>query len=121
MNPPFYFYSQADMVFLLGIKAKDPAELLDGISKVPVYSIYHHTHRFLQQHHYLSPEPPNDFAYWLTSILNLRELGEAMASIDIVRWKSMKISALNSSVFLTITSPRGSTRSAHPRGANSIS
>ncbi len=78
------------MVFLLGIKAKDPAELLDGISKVPVYSIYHHTHRFLQQHHYLSPEPPNDFAYWLTSILNLRELGEAMASIDIVRWKSME-------------------------------
>ncbi len=90
MDNPFHFYTQANLVLLLGIKAKNPVELMEGIRTVPVSSVYFHTHRFLQQHHYLSPEPPNDFAYWLTSILNLRELGEAMASVDAVRWKSLE-------------------------------
>ncbi len=89
MNNPFHFYTQADLVYLLGKKARNPQELKEGLETVPAFSVYYHTHRFLQQHHYLSPEPPNDFAYWLTSILNLRELGEAMAAVDIVRWKSM--------------------------------
>jgi len=87
---PFYFYTQAHLVKLLGIKARNPIELLDGIKTVPGASMYYHTHRFLQQHHYLSPEPPNDFAYWLTDILNLRELGEAIASVDIIRFKKME-------------------------------
>ncbi|MHB9028083.1 MAG: DUF5752 family protein [Candidatus Latescibacterota bacterium] len=90
MNKPFHFNTEADLIYLLGIKAKDPAELRKGIAQAPANSIYYHTHRFLQQHHYLSPEPPNDFAYWLTSLLNLRELGEAMASVDVVRWKDLE-------------------------------
>lgn len=90
MNNPFTFNTEADLIYLLGIKAKDPVELREGIAAVPANSIYYHTHRFLQQHHYLSPEPPNDFAYWLTGILNLRELGEAIASVDIVRWKDLE-------------------------------
>jgi hypothetical protein len=90
MNNPFHFNTEADLIYLLGIKAKDPADLREGIAQAPANSIYYHTHRFLQQHHYLSPEPPNDFAYWLTSLLNLRELGEAIASVDIVRWKDIE-------------------------------
>lgn len=86
----FHFYTQSHLVKLLGIKAKNPIELLDGIKKVPTASIYYHTHRFLQQHHHLSPEPPNDFAYWLTNILNLKELGELFASVDTVRFKNME-------------------------------
>ncbi len=89
-NFPFYFKTEAHLVNLLGIKAKNPKELLEGIKIVPPSSIYYHTHRFIQQHHYLSPEPPNDFAYWLTNILNLSELGEAIASVDIIRFKKME-------------------------------
>ncbi|PIY19437.1 hypothetical protein COZ13_05295, partial [Candidatus Desantisbacteria bacterium CG_4_10_14_3_um_filter_40_18] len=60
------------------------------IKNVPLSSIYYHTHRFLQQHHYLSPEPPNDFAYWLTDILNLEKLGEAIASVNVIDFKKLK-------------------------------
>lgn len=89
MNPPFYFRSQAQLLQLLGYKARNPMELLDGLKIAPALSIYYHTHKFLQQHHYLSPEPPNDFAYWLTNILNLTELGEAVASVDIINCRDL--------------------------------
>ncbi|HCJ66552.1 MAG TPA: hypothetical protein DHV62_04315 [Elusimicrobia bacterium] len=90
MSEPFYFYTQSRLVKLLGIKARNPLELLEGLKKVPLSSIYYHTHRFLQQHHYLSPEPPNDFAYWLRNILNLDELGEAIASVNIISFRNME-------------------------------
>lgn len=72
------------------MRAYNARELLEGIRKVPASSIYYHTHRFLQQHHYLSPEPPNDFAYWFTHILVQRELGEALASVNTVGFRSME-------------------------------
>lgn len=75
---------------LLGIKAYTLEELAENIKKVPGSSIYHHTHRFLQQHQYLSPEPPNDFAYWVTNALVEKELGERLASIDIVEFKTIR-------------------------------
>jgi len=90
MIEPFYFKTRFHLVKLLPVKAKDPTELLKGIKTVPVSSIYYHTHRFLRQHHYLSPEPPNDFAFWLTNILNLRELGELFAGIDTVSYRKME-------------------------------
>lgn len=90
MNEPFYFRSQVELVRLLGLKARNPVELMEGLKTVPPLSIYYHTHKFLQQHRVLSPEPPNDFAYWLGTILNLRELGEAVASVDVMKWKNME-------------------------------
>ena len=62
----------------------------DSIKKVPSSSIYYHTHRFLQQHYRVSPEPPNDFAYWITNILGLRELGESITSVDIINIDSLE-------------------------------
>ncbi|KPJ74126.1 hypothetical protein AMJ52_01825 [candidate division TA06 bacterium DG_78] len=90
MYPSFYFKSNFHLVTLLGLKAKDPVELLEKIKKVPRASIYYHTHRFLQQHHYLSPEPPNDFAYWLINVLNLKDLGELFAGVDTVSFRNME-------------------------------
>ena len=84
MNP-FYFYTKLDQTILLGITTSTIPGLLDSIQRVPESSIYYHTHRYLQQHHYLSPEPPNDFAYWVSQILNDVELGEQLSSIDIIR------------------------------------
>ncbi len=89
-NTAFCFRTGADLVYLQGIKVRTPDELLEGIRGVPESSIYYHTHRFLQEHLYLSLKPPNDFAYWLTSILGLRELGEEVAAVDVVRFKSLE-------------------------------
>lgn len=89
MSMPFHFHTQAHLIEVLKTEAKNPVELLEGIKKIPEPSIYYHTHRFLQQHHYLSPEPPNDFAYWAANILNLRELGELLFSVDIIGFGNM--------------------------------
>ena len=83
---PFEFKSRLVLTELLGRKAATLPELADGIKAVPLSSIYHHTHRFLQQHHFLSPEPPNDFAYWATKELNDEVAGEKLASIDIMQF-----------------------------------
>lgn len=86
----FHFYTQIYIVCLLGIRAKNPSELLKAIKTVPSSSIYYHTHKFLQQYLYLSPEPPNDFGYWVTNVLNLRKLGEALTSIDTISFSSIE-------------------------------
>ena len=86
----FQFMTKSDLTLLLGRKAKNAIELHAGLREVPAMSVYFHTHRFLQQHHYLSPEPPNDFAYWVTNVLNDDVLGEQLASIDIMQFISIE-------------------------------
>lgn len=86
----FYFYTKLDQTQLLGRKARNLSELLAGIQAVPESSIYYHTHRYLRQHHYLSPEPPNDFAYWITQALNEPTLGERLSSVDIVQFHNLE-------------------------------
>jgi hypothetical protein len=90
MDKVFQFYSEYNVPILLGRKAKNIGELLDGIRTVPGASIYYHTHRFLKQHHFLIPELPNDFAYWLRNVLNLRELGELTSSVNIVDCENLE-------------------------------
>jgi hypothetical protein len=90
MEKIFYFYTRLNLVELLGRQAKNLDLLLEGVRQVPDSSIYYHTHRFLQQHHYLSPEPPNDFAFWVTNSLGLDRMGEKLASVDTVRFRSIE-------------------------------
>lgn len=90
MSNTFTFYTRYYLVRILGRRARNPEQLLKGIREVPESSIYYHTHRFLQQHHYMSPEPPNDFAYWATTILNISELGETLASVDTVSYNKLE-------------------------------
>lgn len=80
---PFHFYTRQNLTYLIGKKAANLIELLSGIKEVPEMSIYHHTHHYLEQHEFLSPEPPNDFAYWITNNLQDKLLGEEIASIDL--------------------------------------
>ena len=89
-NNYFHFYTRLNQTELLGKKARNLVELLEGIKIVPDSSIYHHTHRFIQQHHYMSPQPPNDFADWITGVLNEDALGEKMASVDVIEFQKIK-------------------------------
>lgn len=86
---PFYFYTRLNLSELTGLRASNLEELLKCLKEAPESSIYHHTHRFLQQHQYLSPEPPNDFAYWAANVLGDKELGERLASIDTIGFDSI--------------------------------
>jgi len=87
---PFRFYTRLHLSELTGLRASTLSQLLGLVRQVPGSCIYHHTHRFLQQHQYLSPEPPNDFAYWVTEILGEDELGEKLASIDTVQFSTIR-------------------------------
>jgi hypothetical protein len=87
---PFRFYGRLHLSELTGLRATNLQELLELIKTVPGSCIYHHTHRFLQQHQYLSPEPPNDFAYWVSGTLGDNELGEQLASIDTIQFTTIR-------------------------------
>jgi hypothetical protein len=97
---PFRFHTRLHLTELTGLRASTLGQLLELIKSVPGSCIYHHTHRFLQQHQYLSPEPPNDFAYWVAEVLGEDELGEKLASIDTVQF--LTIRALREKIIATI-------------------
>ena len=73
---PFVFKTQLSLVETMGLKARDLMELCRHLKEAPGASIYYHTHHFLQQHQFLTPEPPNDFAYWVTHVLQEDLIGE---------------------------------------------
>jgi hypothetical protein len=90
MNP-FIFRTRINQIELLGKKAKNLEQLVENTKIVPAASIYHHTHRFLEQHIYFSPENPNDFSYWITASLGLKRLGEMIASVEIFQFKDIEL------------------------------
>lgn len=83
MAKEFRFYTRLNLVEFTGRKARNIRELLECIKEVPGSVIYNHTHSFLKRQHYLTPEPPNDFAYWVGEVLQERTLGEQLASVDV--------------------------------------
>jgi hypothetical protein len=79
---PLHFYSRAHLKELTGLTAKNLQELLAVLKTAPDSVIYYHTHHFLEEHQYLTPEPPNDFALWVSDVLDDEVLGEKLAAID---------------------------------------
>jgi small-conductance mechanosensitive channel len=79
---PFRFYSRTHITELTGLKAKNLHELVDVLKKAPDSITYYHTHHFLEEHHYLTPEPSNDFAIWVSDALGEEVLGERLASVN---------------------------------------
>ncbi|MBM4461853.1 MAG: mechanosensitive ion channel family protein [Chloroflexi bacterium] len=79
---PFRFYSRVHLKELTGLTAKNLQELATILKTVPDPIIYYHTHQFLEEHHYLTPEPANDFALWVRDALGNEVLGERLAAID---------------------------------------
>jgi hypothetical protein len=88
-SEPFRFCTRLGLTLLTGLRAHSVRELADHLRGAPDAVVYEHTHRFLQQHQYLVPEPPNDFAYWVSNILQDDPLGERLAAIDTVRFDSL--------------------------------
>jgi hypothetical protein len=86
----FIFCSSLKLTESAGRSAKDLEELLEGIREVDGSVIFNHTHHFLLQHQYWVPEPPSDFAYWITEVLQERTLGERLASISTVEFPSIR-------------------------------
>jgi small-conductance mechanosensitive channel len=82
-DKPFRFYTRLYLKELTGLKAGNLTELANLLKEVPESVVYYHTHHFLEEHHYLTPEPANDFALWVSDELGDEVLGEKLANIDI--------------------------------------
>ena len=87
---PFQFSTSVKLRELTGKKARNLRELVEVIKEVPGSVIYYHTHVFLQRHQRMSPEPPNDFAYWVSHDLGEYKLGEELAAIDICAFSTIR-------------------------------
>ncbi|MFA6636415.1 MAG: DUF5752 family protein [Candidatus Omnitrophota bacterium] len=87
---PFHFYTRMILPELTGVKAADLKEMLSVLKQIEPAAIYHHTHRFIQQHQYLVTEPPNDFAYWITEALGEYKLGEKLNSISTIDFSTIQ-------------------------------
>ncbi|HPN72463.1 MAG TPA: DUF5752 family protein [Candidatus Omnitrophota bacterium] len=114
---PFHFYSRMLLPELTGLRASDLGEMLSIIKNAEPSVIYHHTHRFIQQHQYLTPEPPNDFAFWISGVLGEYKLGEKLESISTIDFPS--IGALKDKIVSVIeqyvkSCPEALNRKAHP-------
>lgn len=86
---PFRFFSRLSLTAATGVRACDLRELLDGLRSVPDSAIYTHTHRFIQQHQFLAPEPTNDFAVWAAEALGDDRAGELLLAVDPLRFDTI--------------------------------
>ncbi len=75
---PFYFIRAVRSVIDLGISARNLSELIDGIRKAGIYSLFYH----LVSSRLVSREATNDFSRWLNDIGEDRK-AQAIESIDL--------------------------------------
>src|SRR6266478_2812650 len=61
---PFYFNTSAHLLRITKYKAGTLAELLDALRECPEDSIFQHTFRTLEEHHFIREGFSNDFAHW---------------------------------------------------------
>lgn len=107
---PFRFYTSFVLQKATGLRAATLSQLAALLRNVPDGCIYYHTHYFLLTHHYLTPEPPNDFAYWVTEVLGEDRLGEWLAGMDIM--EHLTLQSLRDALVGTIEDYLGSTPTA---------
>ncbi|WP_353683737.1 DUF5752 family protein [Thermodesulfovibrio sp. 3907-1M] len=86
---PFRFYTRLNAKELTGLKAKNLTELLRYIREVPDSVIFYHTHDFIEEYHYLTPQPSNEFALWIGNALGYDALAEKLSSMDIFEFSSI--------------------------------
>ena len=86
---PFYFNTSAHLLRITGQQAKTLSEFLDTLRECPEDSIFQHTFRTLEEHHFLREGFSNDFAHWALSACNEPSLAERLAGVDIREFTSV--------------------------------
>lgn len=86
---PFYFNTSAHLLRITRYKANTLAELLEALRECPEDSVFQHTFRTLQEHHFLREGFSNDFAHWALSACNEPGLAEGLAGVDVREFTSV--------------------------------
>ena len=80
---PFYFNTSEHLLRIGRQKAHNLSELLQALETCPDDSIFQHTFRTLQEHHFIRQGFSNDFAHWTLFACNEPALAEQFASVDV--------------------------------------
>ncbi len=82
-HTPFHFNSAAHLLRIGRERAVNLNELLEAVRSCPDESIFQHTFRTLQEHHFIQQGFSNDFAHWTYVDCNEVGLAEQLASLDV--------------------------------------
>ena len=87
---PFEFKSAANLMFIDRERPRNIGELLDAFHTCSEESIFQHTFRTLEEHHFIKEGFSNDFAQWTYVELGEVGLGERLASLDVREFTSLE-------------------------------
>jgi hypothetical protein len=87
---PFYFNTSAHLLRIGRERAATLSELLQALRICSDGSIFEHTFRTLQEHHFIREGFSNDFAQWAFTACNEPGLAERLASIDVREFTSVE-------------------------------
>src|SRR6202790_5845337 len=82
LNKPFYFNTSENLLRIGRQKATNVFELWQALQTCPDDSIFQHTFRTLQKHHFIRQGFSNDFAHWCLSACNEPVLAAHLASVN---------------------------------------
>jgi hypothetical protein len=86
---PFYFNTSAHLLRITRQKSSTVSEFLEALRECPEGSIFQHSFRTLQEHHFIREGFSNDFAHWALSACNEPSLAEGLASVDVREFTSV--------------------------------
>lgn len=87
---PFYFNTSEHLLRISREKANNLPELLEALRRCPAASVFQHTFRTLQEHHFIRQGFSNDFAQWAISACNEPALAERLAGVDVREFTSLE-------------------------------
>lgn len=86
---PFYFTTAAHLLRIGRERASNLSELLEVLRVVPDDSIFQHTFRTLEEHHFIREGFSNDFAQWAFADCNEVGLAERLSALDVREYTSL--------------------------------
>lgn len=85
----FIFVGCLELREILGRRARDERELMEGLEQIPAGSIYYHTHSIFLRHPRIAGGYPNDFANWAATQVGDKGLAERLAVVDPYRFATV--------------------------------
>jgi hypothetical protein len=82
-HKPFYFNTSEHLLRIGRERAANLTEFLQALHDCPDDSIFQHTFRTLQEHHFIRQGFSNDFAHWSLSSCQEPVLAEQLATVDV--------------------------------------
>jgi hypothetical protein len=86
---PFHFNSAAHLLRIGRERAANLTEFREALHNCLDESIFQHTFRTLQEHHFIRQGFSNDFAHWAYADCNEPGLGERLAALDVRSFTSI--------------------------------